>query len=188
MIFVFWRPEGVIMRILFSFSHQTLISDPPLSLPNLRFFAIHGRCKKFFAHYVSSTDTFMVSEEFKIDKDHKAIVIRNPNHYKIKITIVHMHHDKQHTITLRSKESVIFVHDDHVTHERFKARLIRETKVLGYVIRVIALRFNEFDVHYRIIVNKGKMTRMVRDADDARDLPNAVSNEVKRLLHKYPVS
>ena len=187
MIFVFWRPEGVIMKVLFSFSHQTLLLS---SLPSsrLKFHTIYGRCKKFFAHYIASTRSFQVSEEFKIDRVHKAIVIRNPHHYSIVVTIVHMHHDKQHTITLKPKQSVLFVHDDHVTHDNFKAQLVKEVKVLGYVIRVLEIRFNDYDVQYRIIVHKGNMTRMIRDANDARDLPKAVSNEIRRLLRKYPIS
>jgi len=180
------------MKRIFSFSHQTLLSLP-LSLPSrtpseLRFYTIHGRCKKFFAHIIGSIRPFQVSEEFKIDNEHKAIIIRNPNHYKIDITIIHTHHKKVHTITLKPKQSVLFVHDDHVTHNKFSTRLVKEAKVLGYVIRVLEIRFNDYDVQYRIIVHKGNMTRMIRDANDARDLPKAVSNEIRRLLRKYPIS
>jgi len=174
------------MKVLFSFSHQTLLLSNS-TFKNLKFYRIHGRCKKFFAHYISSTKPFLVSEEFKLDKDHKAIVIKNPNHYSINVTIIHRHHDKQHTITLKPKQSVLFVHDDHVTHTEIQSRLVKEIRAHGFDVKVVELRLSDYDIQYRYFITKRNRTIMLKEKSDLSRLSPRILPTIKRLLLKYPL-
>ena len=182
-IIVFW---GLPMKRIFSFSHQTLLLLS--KAPNDISFN-ETKLKKFFSHYVKSSDTFQVSDEINISHDHKAIYIRNPHYKAINVTITHLHHNGSHTITLKPKQVLLFVHDKlrgvDREHGRVKVSLVKRAKVLGYDIRLLELKLNEYDVQYRVIVHKNNLTRLIKDENDAKDLPRAVYNEVRRLLRKY---
>ena len=173
------------MKRIFSFSHQTLVvAKTPKNVPFR-----NTNIKKFFNHYIGSIDTFQVSDEVNLSHDHKGIYIRNPHHKAIRITITHMHHNSSHTITLKPKQTLLFIHDKlrgiDREHGRLSLNLVKSVRVSGYDIRVLELRLNDYDVQYRVIVHKNNLTRLIKDENDAKDLPRAVYNEVRRLLRKY---
>ena len=196
-------------KILISFSHQSFIKNPKIPINTT--FREHA-FKKFFNHYIMTKDTFLISDEIDLDNDHKAVLIKNHNRKTITVTIYHLHHNKKHTITLKPKETLLFVHDKlrgiDRKHQKLSLKLIKEINLQSHKIKILQLKLNDFDVQYRYLIIKKrrikkrikkngkksfvKVTKedrvtLIKSREDLSKVSPRVLSTIKRLLLKYPL-